>query len=873
METVYQICQNVKNHLHENGGSIDQYVSCEWRKVLPHSDDPYVSNLPAGERFAGEDWFWKVSIHLAISEPEVWLSDVEKALLTHSTLEGLSWFVELASSSTYNSPRKRLSRICSAMLKKFEGDLISYADLLEDFAESAPNSLFAQEYLDALTFTESAKLESWLSRHLHMTYRHTLKRWKMLYEDFGAIPLALYSQGLRRVLNVLPDDDETLASEIWNEHRIVDPSEFDSQKSYFRSFPSDKPLYRSFKRYLNSAVPSPMDSPEVAEAMVNARWAVDSQSDEILTRLKFEKNSVVAGTPCGLVQLRLLHDAFCNASHLKSEYFKNLGSRLDGWCPLHQTTPKYAELFIEQFLLPGEKGLVFTRLGTEHFARLANNSKQFSLNKASNNFLTRDGRAPLLLWQESALHSWAMHGRNGIVTAATGTGKSRLGLAAILEAQQDEFATVFLSHRLVIKGQWRKDELFATDESDVEGFHPSRRPFSVGRNVFELSSEDSYDVEDPPLVRKGEVLLALDKSLASKPHLIPTKYASSLLVADEVHQFSSEAGQLVLDASFERRLGLSATIGYEDALVMRHFNSGVVADYPIHRAIKDRVISEYHLLVIRVPLLRRVNAFGEVHELDLSGKIEEIYSQGDLEAAKSHMDNALLPLIDPVHGLQIDAGEDFEPALERVIRNRDEKFAKIARNYLLTKRTYDRISRGTHSTVSVLDILAPKIDQYGHTLVFANLKNNGREFERELLNKGVDVAYIDGDTEQFGRADAFRSLQDNEIKAIIAPQILDEGVNIPKARIGVFLGPGNKGYRQVIQRMGRVLRKKSGTERALLILAVGISTNEDPGPSGDLRWYDTSTYSIMAKEACSIKIVDYENPSLIRESLDDLLES
>ena len=869
---VYQICEGVRQYLDLNHNLIDLYVSSEWRKVLPHSDDPYISNMPAGEKFSGETWFWQISVRLAIFDPQEWQLDVEKALFSHASREGLTGIAESLDLLPSNSIVDHLINVCTALLYKFEGDLEKYVELLEEDAEILPNSLFAQEYLDALTFLESKKLAPWLSRNLNVTYRHTLSRWKILFHEFGQIDADLYSRGLRRVLAVLADEDSYLAAEIWNEHRIVDPLEFKSQKMDLENFPSNRPMYRTYKRYLSSAVPIPLDSPEIVETMANARWAIGNSASDTLNLLKFEKNNAVIGTPCGLVQLRLLYDGFSNANKSKLEYFKNLQSRLDGWCPLHQTSPKYAEDFINQFLVLGESRLVFTRLGTQHFAILANNSREFSLDRPSLNFLTHGGKQPLLPWQRSALQSWALHGRNGIVTAATGTGKSRLGLAAILEASDEGLATVFLTHRLVIKGQWRKDELFATQESDIEGYQPNTRPFALGRNVFELSSEDDYDFQDPPLIGSGEVLLALDKSLASKPHLIPTKFVPTLLVADEAHQFSSEAGQIVLKAAFERRMGLSATIGYEDALVVQHFNSGLVADYPIHRAIKDKVISEYNLLVIRVPLIRRINAFGEVHQLDLSGKVEETYSESELQASKERMQSALLPLIDPTSGFQIDEGEDFEPALERVIRNRDEKYAKLARNYLRAKRTYDRIARGSHSVVSVLDILAPKIDQYGHTLVFANLKNNGREFERELLAKGVDVAYIDSDTEQFGRSDAFRALQNNQTKAIIAPQILDEGVNIPNARIGVFLGPGNKGYRQVVQRMGRVLRKKSGTSRALLILAVGINSSEDPGPNGDFHWYDTSTYSVMAKDASSVRIVDYQNPTLIMESLDELLE-
>lgn len=60
-----------------------------------------------------------------------------------------------------------------------------------------------------------------------------------------------------------------------------------------------------------------------------------------------------------------------------------------------------------------------------------------------------------LLGKKEPLLSWAAHGRKGVVSAATGTGKSRVGVAAILESI-NERPVVLLSHRLAIKGQWKR---------------------------------------------------------------------------------------------------------------------------------------------------------------------------------------------------------------------------------------------------------------------------------------------------------------------------------------------------------------------------------------------------------------------------------
>ena len=113
-------------------------------------------------------------------------------------------------------------------------------------------------------------------------------------------------------------------------------------------------------------------------------------------------------------------------------------------------------------------------------------------------FLTRKESKGLLPWQNSAIASWAAHGRQGIIAAATGTGKSRIGVAAIIEAYEDGLPIVLLTHRLAIKGQWKKDELLSTAESDITGYllEKESRIFTLGENVRELSCEDHYTRDD-----------------------------------------------------------------------------------------------------------------------------------------------------------------------------------------------------------------------------------------------------------------------------------------------------------------------------------------------------------------------------------------
>ncbi len=74
------------------------------------------------------------------------------------------------------------------------------------------------------------------------------------------------------------------------------------------------------------------------------------------------------------------------------------------------------------------------------------------------------------------------------------------------------------------------------------------------------------------------------------------------------------------------------------------------------------------------------------------------------------------------------------------------------------------------------------------------------------------------------RLDYLNGLRDGSYPAIVANQILDEGVDIPAVKIAIIIG-GKASGRQAQQRLGRILRR-SGNDRAILYEVVCQGTNE-----------------------------------------------
>ena len=881
----------LRQELISNPKTVTESQAGRLRALLPHNPDERVSNLPIAEFIQGEEWFWNAVGTLAAtygeniysSDPNTrWYRDVVKAMLVYADPEGLTGIDSISGSRS--NIKENLNEIAQAVKAKSVGDLGLYTRILERFWLGRADSVIGELALDALEKLESPNTGDLIAHLFSANPVKYFERLKRHHYETGLISSNSYCRSLRSSISYFAETKGVqAATEIWHEIYTLAPELIEAWSAQFvsRKTPGEgSEDWVGFHEFLDAVVDEPSNSTEVMQALSTTDWLDKSEVDHNLEFFGNHSDNRLFGFPCRLAQIRMLRVMLKNFSQTREEFFTLVKNPSITWCPIHNCAPTDSLAFVSGFLVTpkdsNQASLLVNRFATQKFLALAKTTKEFKISQKSIDFLTRNESKELLPWQVSAIASWAAHGRQGIIAAATGTGKSRIGVAAILEAFEDGLPIVLLTHRLAIKGQWKKDELLSTAESDITGFllEEKSRIFKLGENVRELSCEDHYTTFDPPAAKPRRVLIALDKSLSDRPELMPNELQPGLLVADEVHQFNGPTGRVILEGAFTRRLGLSATVsGYDDYGLLPYFGGVKVADYPIYKALRDKVICEYNLLTIRVPY-SPVQGFGGVthQKVDLTTRSPFVYTEQDLEDADQRVSTILGEILDPTFGFPIDKNEDFEAVLDRVILAKDPKFMPIAKKYLRARSDYDKITRTIKSQASVLELIAPKIGDVGRTLVFANTKVQGKELRDDLSDLNVPVTYIDSDTEHFGRKDAFRSLQENLTKAIIAPQILDEGVNIPNAQIGLFLGKGTGKYRQTVQRMGRVLRKKENDQKALLILAVGMYTREDPGENaGDV--YPDSQYAIMSKHSSASAVCNFDDPAKIARALEELLPS
>jgi superfamily II DNA or RNA helicase len=105
-------------------------------------------------------------------------------------------------------------------------------------------------------------------------------------------------------------------------------------------------------------------------------------------------------------------------------------------------------------------------------------------------------------------------------------------------------------------------------------------------------------------------------------------------------------------------------------------------------------------------------------------------------------------------------------------------------------------------------------------LIFAGSNAMARDVSRRFL-----IPCLLNHCGKKERLEVLQGLEAGTYHALVANQVLDEGVDLPAVKVAVVIG-GTASSRQAKQRLGRILRK-SGNARAVLYEIVSAGTNEE----------------------------------------------
>jgi superfamily II DNA or RNA helicase len=101
-------------------------------------------------------------------------------------------------------------------------------------------------------------------------------------------------------------------------------------------------------------------------------------------------------------------------------------------------------------------------------------------------------------------------------------------------------------------------------------------------------------------------------------------------------------------------------------------------------------------------------------------------------------------------------------------------------------------------------------------------ENNAVAYE---ISRRHLIPVITHETKAAERKSILEKFNAGEYQAIVTSRVLNEGVDVPEAKIAIVLG-GTSGAREYIQRLGRVLRKVGNREAALFEIIVRNTVEE-----------------------------------------------
>ena len=114
--------------------------------------------------------------------------------------------------------------------------------------------------------------------------------------------------------------------------------------------------------------------------------------------------------------------------------------------------------------------------------------------------------------------------------------------------------------------------------------------------------------------------------------------------------------------------------------------------------------------------------------------------------------------------------------------------------------------------------------------MFSESKDSARRLAF-VMNKSVSAFPLDSDSKSDEREAKLRQFSSGVLKVICAPRILDEGIDVPEAEFAI-IASASQTKRQMIQRMGRVIRLKADGRPAKIAVLYVPGTPEDPHTGG-----------------------------------------
>ena len=338
--------------------------------------------------------------------------------------------------------------------------------------------------------------------------------------------------------------------------------------------------------------------------------------------------------------------------------------------------------------------------------------------------------------------------KNCLIQAATNAGKSAI-IAGLTKILREE-GVLILTHRKEIL--WQLKQMIV----DMTGLN-------IGVITAGLCEYD-------PKINMGMILTLVNR-LDADDEVMQAFNNAKVIMVDECHHGQSASFQTILRRSPAiYRFGFSGTVQEEDSYdgwQTRMYIGDVVFNITNKELIEAGVSAKPKIFVHRI-----------MHHIDYP-RIHDLIRQKLVDAGK--IDEKRMP--EWSINQEIFKRVYMQVVKENIVENQE-------RNGVILREAC-----GTYKDSQILIV----VDYLEHGKLLYDLL-----WEHEKNN----VAYIHGTSEtRQGSLDRFRQ---GKLRVLISTNIIDEGIDISRIQM-LFLAGGKKSRRQILQRIGRGLRRKEGS--------------------------------------------------------------
>jgi superfamily II DNA or RNA helicase len=364
--------------------------------------------------------------------------------------------------------------------------------------------------------------------------------------------------------------------------------------------------------------------------------------------------------------------------------------------------------------------------------------------------------------QTEALKAWQQGGMRGVVVLPTGAGKTHVGALAMAAAGRPAIVLVYTRELL---RQWH----------------------SVLTTTFAA-----------PVGIMGDGMLDVDHDLVVATYDSAYRHFDhwgnrwGLAIFDECHRLSAstytQAAQFLLSPL---RLGLSATPEGSDGEVPPSLTE--VVGPIVYRRTADELQGD----TLAPYEIRRI-------AVDLTDEERARY-----EALTAERDAFLR-----ARGIRLGAPGGWEMFL------RASAGSAEGRRALLAHHERRLLARGAETKLAVL---AELLQQHPREQVLIFTDDTATAY---VVSERFLVPVITHETPARERTEWMTLFRTGKVRALVASHVLDEGIDVPAAAVGILLS-GSGSVREAVQRLGRILRRSPEKRQAVLYEVVARQTTEE----------------------------------------------